>query len=58
MREGAHVHSVAGTDELITKRLRVAPVDGRRRRRRRTGHIRPAGSCALAHTGDAARGPS
>jgi hypothetical protein len=25
MCEGAHVHVVAGTDELITKRLRLRP---------------------------------
>ena len=28
MCEGAHVHSVAGTDELITKRLRLRPWTG------------------------------
>jgi len=28
MCEGAHVHVVAGTDELITKRLRLRPWTG------------------------------
>jgi hypothetical protein len=28
MCEGAHVHVVAGTDELITKRLRMRPCTG------------------------------
>ena len=56
MCEGAHVHVVAGTDELITKRLRLRPW---------TGDDADAAlaifgprEVALAHPGDAARGRS
>ena len=50
MYGGAHVRSVAGTtDELITEASAVAPVDGRRRRRRTGSDIRAAGSRAGSH---------